>query len=56
MARVEVIDRHPIELRAQILLHALHQAPGQRFQILILVAILRRDNEAELMAIARTAP
>ncbi|WP_147423387.1 serine dehydratase beta chain, partial [Sphingosinicella microcystinivorans] len=30
MAGVEVIDRHPVELRAQVLLHVGHQPPHQR--------------------------
>jgi hypothetical protein len=51
MAGVEVIDRHPIELRPQILFHARHQPPGQGLEILIAIAILGRDDEAELMAI-----
>jgi hypothetical protein len=41
MASVEMVNGHPIELRCQILLHAIHQAPGQRFQVIILVTIFR---------------
>src|SRR3546814_3599703 len=49
MAGVEVVDRHPVELRSEILLHPRHQSPGERFQILIVRAVLRADDEAELV-------
>src|SRR3546814_11692560 len=51
MAGVEVVDRHPVELRSEILLHPRHQSPGERFQILIVRAVLRADDEAELVAV-----
>ena len=52
MAGVEVIDRHPIQPGAQVLLHLRHQAAGQRLQLVVLGPLLRRDDEAELMAVA----
>jgi hypothetical protein len=55
MARVVVIDRDPFELRAEVSLHLRHQTPGQRLQVLVLGAILRRDDEAELVAVAVSA-
>src|SRR3546814_11484603 len=51
MAGVEVIDRDPIELRAEIFLHPRHQPAGQRFQILIVGAVLCADAETKLVAI-----
>src|SRR3546814_9646163 len=51
MVGVEVVDRHPVELRSEILLHPRHQSPGERFQILIVRAVLRADDEAELVAV-----
>src|SRR3546814_10347127 len=51
MSGVEVVDRHPVELRSEILLHPRHQSPGERFQILIVRAVLRADDEAELVAV-----
>jgi len=51
MAGIEVIDRHPIELRAEIFFHARHQTAGQRFQVVIFDAILRRHDETELVAV-----
>src|SRR3546814_2948623 len=53
MARVEMIDRDPVEFRSQILFHLRHQPARERLQVVILFAILRRDDEAELVAIAR---
>ena len=55
MAGVEMVDRDPIELRPQVLFHPFHQPPCERFQIVILIAVLGRDDEAELMAIASPA-
>lgn len=53
VAGVEVIDRDPIQPGAEILFHSLHQPSRQRLQIIIFGAILRRDDETELVAIAR---
>src|SRR3546814_8026230 len=53
MARVEMIDRDPVEFRSQILFRLRHQPARERLQVVILFAILRRDDEAELVAIAR---
>lgn len=52
MPGVEVINRYPIELRAEILLHARHQPTCQILEIVILCAVLRRDDEPELVAVA----
>ena len=51
MAGVEVVDRHPVELGAEVLFHARHQAPRQGFEVVVLPAVLGRDDEAELMAV-----
>src|SRR6185437_5264686 len=52
MTRVEMIGGNPLKLGAEVLFHLGHQSADQRLQVLVLVAILRRDNEAELVAIA----
>src|SRR4051794_16813014 len=52
VARVEVIDRNPVELRSEIFFSLHHQAPDHRLQVLVLGAILRGDNEPELVAVA----
>lgn len=52
MGGVVMIHRDPIELGAEILLHLRHQPAGQWLQILVLVAVLRRDDEAELVPVA----
>ena len=51
MAGIEVIDRHPVEPGTEILLEPRHQPPGQALEVGILVAVLGRDDEAELMAV-----
>src|SRR6185437_12154053 len=55
MARVEVVDSHPVELRPQILLCLGHEPADERLQVLIFRAVLRGDDEAELMPVF-TAP
>jgi len=55
MAGVVVVDRDPIELGAEILLDPLHQATDERFEIVVLHAVLGGDDEAELVAAALAA-
>ena len=38
---VPVIDRHPVQSRAQVSLHARHQVPGVGAQIFELFGVLR---------------
>ncbi|CCG42832.1 hypothetical protein PHAMO_470083 [Magnetospirillum molischianum DSM 120] len=52
MADVVMVDRDPLEPGVEILLHPRHQPAGQRLQIVVLVAILGSDDEAELVAVA----
>ena len=52
MAGVAMVDRDPVEPGPEILFEPVHQPPGQRFQIIILIAVLGRYDEAELVAIA----
>lgn len=52
MAGVEVIDRDPVELRPEVLFHVGHQPPYQGLQVFVPVAVLGRDDEAELVAVA----
>ncbi|KNC55874.1 hypothetical protein AMSG_11326 [Thecamonas trahens ATCC 50062] len=51
MAGIEMIDRDPVECRAQIDFHLPHQPPGHGFEIGIFCTILGRDDKAELMPI-----
>src|SRR3546814_4717055 len=55
VAGVEMIDRDPVEPRSEIGFDSRHQPPGERLEIVILIAVLGRDDEAELMAIALAA-
>ncbi len=52
MAGVEMIDCHPVEFRAQVFLGLFHQAADHGLQVIILRAVLRCDDEAELVAVA----
>src|SRR3546814_14509579 len=54
MAGVEMVDRHPVELRSQILFHLRHQPAPERLEVGILIAVLGRDDQAELMTIVAT--
>ena len=51
MAGVEVVDRDPVELRSEVLLHLLHHVAGEGAKVGKLVAVFGRDDESELMAI-----
>src|SRR3546814_18201985 len=51
VSRVVVIDRHPIELRAQILLDSCHEAAGPRFEVVLLHTALGADADAELLPV-----
>jgi hypothetical protein len=55
MAGVEMIDRDPVELRAEIFLDPCHQPACQGLEVVIIGAVLGRDDEAELVAVAGTA-
>ena len=55
VAGVEVVDRHPVELRVEVLLHLPHQVADERLEVLEAAAVLRRDDEAELVRIALRA-
>lgn len=49
---VPVIDGDPVEFRAEIGLHLPHQIPRESPQIRHLRCVLRRDNKAEMVAVA----
>jgi hypothetical protein len=51
VAGVEVIDRHPIEPGAEILFHLPHHVAGKATQVREPIAILGRNDEAELVAV-----
>ena len=55
MTGVAMVDRDPVQPGPEIRLHLCHQAARQRLEIVIFGAILRRDDEPELMAIPLTA-
>ena len=55
VAGVEVVDRHPVELRVEVLLHLPHQVADERLEVLQAAAVLRRDDEAELVRIVLRA-
>ena len=52
---VEVVDRHPVEAGVEVAFHLGHQAAHEGLQIVKLGPVLRRDDEAELMAVAVAA-
>ena len=51
VAGVEVVHRHPVEPRSQVLLHLGHKVAGELAQVPDLFAVLGRDDEAELVAV-----
>ena len=55
MAGVEVVDRDPIELGPEVFLHLLHHLAGETAKIGQPVAVLGRDDEAELMPVLSPA-
>ena len=55
MAGVVMIDGHPIERRAEIGFHPRHDIPCERLQVLIGRAVLRREDDPELMAVLQPA-
>src|SRR3546814_16749702 len=55
MPCVVVVDRHPVEPGAEVLLHLPHQPAGEPLQLVVLGGVLGRDDEAELMAVALAA-
>ena len=56
VVRVEVVDCHPVEARVEIPLHLGHQAADEWLEVVELGPVLRRDDEAELVAVALAAP
>lgn len=55
MTSVVMISGHPIERRAEIGFHLRHDIPCERLQVLIGRAVLRREDDPELMAILQPA-
>ena len=52
VAGVEVVDRDPVELGVEVLLHLPHQVADEGLEVLEAAAVLRRDDEAELVRVA----
>ncbi len=48
VAGIVMIDRDPIELRAEVLFHLAHQSPGKILEVWIVDRVLGRDDESEL--------
>ncbi len=48
---IPVIDCHPIQPRAQVGFHTVHQMPGVGTQVVQLGAVLRGDDEAEMVPV-----
>ncbi|MNY32016.1 hypothetical protein D3C86_1662050 [compost metagenome] len=48
---VPVIDRHPVEAGAEVGFYPAHQVAGVGAQVVELLGILGRDDEAELVAV-----
>ncbi len=46
-----MIDAHPVQLRAEVLLHLLHQLAREALEVAHLRRVLGRDDEAEVMPI-----
>ncbi|MER8727542.1 hypothetical protein NKH50_25220 [Mesorhizobium sp. M1027] len=51
MTSVEMIDSDPVELGAEVFFHVRHEAPRERLEVVILDAVFRCDDEAELMPV-----
>ena len=51
MARVEVIDRNPVQFRPEVLLHLPHHVPREGPYVGKLRAVFRGDDEPELVAV-----
>lgn len=52
---VPVVDRDPIEPRAQVGLHAAHEMPRIGSQVFQFRCVLRRENEAEMVPVVGAA-
>lgn len=52
---VPVIDRHPIQPRSQVGLHAVHQVPGVGAQVVQLGSVFRGNNETEMVSVVLAA-
>ena len=55
MAGVVVIDGNPIEFRAKVRFHLLHEIAGVGREVRQLRAVLGRDDESELMSVVLAA-
>src|SRR5712691_4276537 len=55
MAGIKMVHRHPIELRSQVSFEFAHEVAGEAGQVAEAHTVLRRDNDAELVAIVLAA-
>src|SRR5947207_2885314 len=51
MPRVEMIYRHPVELRVEVALHLGHEVADERLEVGKAGSLIGRDNKAELMRV-----
>src|SRR5260370_12669539 len=55
MASIKVVHRHPIELRSQVTFEFAHEVAGEAGEVAELRAVLRRDDDAKLVAVVLAA-
>src|SRR6266849_5149895 len=55
MAGIKMVHRHPVELRSQVSFEFAHEVAGEAGQVAEAHTVLRRDNDAELVAIVLAA-
>src|SRR5260370_21752507 len=55
MTGIKMVHRHPVELRSQVTFEFGHEIAGEAGQVAELRAVLRRDDDAKLMAIVLAA-
>src|SRR5712691_10680547 len=55
MAGIEMVHRHPIELRSRVSFEFAHEVAGEAGQVSELRALLRRDDDAKLVAVVLAA-
>ncbi len=55
MAGIKMVHRHPIELRSQVTFKFVHEVAGEAGEVAELRAVLRRDDDAKLVAVVLAA-
>ena len=52
---IPVIDRHPVQLRAEVPFHLTHQLAGECLEVHHFGSVLWRDDESEMMPVVLAA-